>query len=436
MSHIARMTGFPPCGAPSWALAEPPRWRGFAAATTWWQPGDVLAFDFANSRYMREGETASLGAVLSASRTSPATWFTDAGILQPFDANIPAITDGGLYVGEQRTNLVPYSQVFDSWSKTETSAVTPNAGTAPDGTVTADKLFDPTVGTVTCRLAVTVSVASSTNYTYSCLVKPSGASWVYLAPGGGLVLGGGSTWFDVENGVVGTVSAGISASSVTALADGWYRVSVTFTSLPSSAGARVIYIAAVDADNSVTLPSDGTNGVLLWGAQLEAGSFASPPIVTAGASATRLADNLTIPGFSALASAFGFGSGFAGEAIINLTRLDGTTRAIYSAGIGNNDFLHLRIESTNAIAMFARAGSGTVFTLATTAPITTTGIKKIEFAFVPSGGGYLKVTGLAPLTGLGTFTMPPLNGARIGASVGSAYTPLNDPIQRLQQWAV
>src|SRR5690606_20738143 len=74
------------------------------AATAWWRPGDILAFDFANGRYMRDGETASLGAARSASRTSPATWFTDAGILQPFDANVAAITDRGLYAGGQRVN--------------------------------------------------------------------------------------------------------------------------------------------------------------------------------------------------------------------------------------------------------------------------------------------------------------------------------------------
>ena len=83
MSYILRSAGFTPGGSPSWPLSQPPSWRGFAgvpapgfsAGTIWWQPGDVLALDFVNGRYMREGGAASLAAVLSASRTSPATWF-------------------------------------------------------------------------------------------------------------------------------------------------------------------------------------------------------------------------------------------------------------------------------------------------------------------------------------------------------------------------
>ena len=49
-------------------------------------------------------------------------------------------------------------------------------------------------------------------------------------------------------------------------------------------------IAVSDADYAARLPSftgDGTSGVYLWGAQIEAGSFASTYILTTTTAVTR-----------------------------------------------------------------------------------------------------------------------------------------------------
>jgi hypothetical protein len=58
-------------------------------------------------------------------------------------------------------------------------------------------------------------------------------------------------------------------------------------------------IAVVPASNSArlaTFTGDGFSGLFIWGAQLEAGAFASPYIKTEAAQVTRLADSAVMTG--------------------------------------------------------------------------------------------------------------------------------------------
>jgi hypothetical protein len=80
---------------------------------------------------------------------------------------------------------------------------------------------------------------------------------------------------------------------VQALANGWYRVALTVAT--AVAGTNTIVIAGSTGDN--VQDYDGTNGltsIFAWGAQLEAGAFATSPIITTGAAGTRGADAASI----------------------------------------------------------------------------------------------------------------------------------------------
>jgi hypothetical protein len=96
-------------------------------------------------------------------------------------------------------------------------------------------------------------------------------------------------WINLATGALGTVSGTGATASVQTLANGWYRLSLTVAT--AVAGSNTIVIAGSTGDNAQDY--DGTNAltaIYLWGAQVEAGAFATSPIITTGAAGTRGAD--------------------------------------------------------------------------------------------------------------------------------------------------
>ena len=80
-------------------------------------------------------------------------------------------------------------------------------------------------------------------------------------------------------------------STITNYSNGWYRISITSTTTITS----IYYIQLID-NNTTAYTGDGYSSIYIWGAQVEAGSFATSYIKTTGASATRSADNASITG--------------------------------------------------------------------------------------------------------------------------------------------
>jgi hypothetical protein len=131
--------------------------------------------------------------------------------------DIPRIdyTGGGcpsILLEPLRTNLFTYSEDFSQWNSFR-STVTLNATTSPDGTINAD-LVNQDYPTTAVHGGVnkTIAVSTGVKYTYSIFVKKKEYSWIELSES---VTSAAniSTWFDVENGVVGTVGAGFNCSN-------------------------------------------------------------------------------------------------------------------------------------------------------------------------------------------------------------------------------
>ncbi len=213
-----------------------------------------------------------------------------------FDYNPATLAARGLLIEEQRVNLALYSDQFDNvlWIKSNTT-VTANAATSPDGTTTADKLLDSITNTTHAvnQVAVAAAVAGVT-YTFSVFIKAAERGFAFV----GIVGGALNTPFvsiDLTTGSVAAVNGTVVSSSSTAFGNGWWRVTITATTIAIGNVTPEIRVSADGLWANRVYVGNGT-GIFVWGAQLEAGSFATSYIPTVASTVTRAADNATMTG--------------------------------------------------------------------------------------------------------------------------------------------
>ena len=199
-----------------------------------------------------------------------------------FDHDPVTLAARGLLIEEQRTNLLPNSSDFTTgWAKGNTlDTVTANALAAPDGTMTADQHTSAVTSD-----AILYQGGGNLNgvHTTSFFVKPLTMTWVYIRTQEGAT----QKWayFNIATGVVGTVDAGVTAK-IEAFPNGWYRVNATYTH--TNAGPAYAIIGVSSANGS---PGAAGETYFVWGAQQEAGAFATSYIPTTSAAVTRAADS-------------------------------------------------------------------------------------------------------------------------------------------------
>jgi hypothetical protein len=161
-------------------------------------------------------------------------------------------------VAKAAQNLFQQSQALatNPWGQLRVTR-TNNADTAPDGTTTATRVTQASGQTTMGLTGQTVNFAA--NSTVSVFAKPDGKNFIVIQTTSSPVR---RTWFDVQNGTVGTTFVDHTASIVDA-GNGWYRCIV----VSSVAGGDGLSFYLADADNSSTVVDSGS--VLFWGAQLE-----------------------------------------------------------------------------------------------------------------------------------------------------------------------
>lgn len=233
-----------------------------------------------------------------------------AGGGQPrFDHNPTTSESLGLLAEEQRTNQCLQSEDFTTtWSSANQVSITSNTIVAPNGTLTGDKLIADATSNVHFVVQNTGSVSAP--WTFSCYAKAGEYSRVgfsYSATG--------YVFFNLSTGVQeGTVGGAITGTSITAVGNGWYRISFTSTSTASGANIGIYLYNTTYTSGVPTFTGNGFSGAYIWGAQLEAASFATSYIPTTSASATRAADVASMSGAN-FTSWFNAGEGtFYGEA--------------------------------------------------------------------------------------------------------------------------
>jgi hypothetical protein len=209
----------------------------------------------------------------------------------------------GLLIEESRTNQVTYSEGFNAsaWNPSGTlNTRYPNYGVAPDGGGDALMLSpSQSAGSVEHRVRFILSATSSNPVTMSCYMKAAGLRYgAFRAQINGY-------WhqivFDLEQGVTG--SAGIAPAdpdyplndvtsySIKDVGNGWYRCVATYPNITNTDSCQ---IHVMDQDmTDAAWQSEASQygfGILIWGTQVEAGSFPTSYIPTSGSTVTRAAD--------------------------------------------------------------------------------------------------------------------------------------------------
>lgn len=222
-----------------------------------------------------------------------------------------------------RTNMHVRSQEFNdaAWSPLRAS-VSPNAITAPDGTLTADKLIEDNTAANTHFILSfnNVVVTNGVTYTSSVYAKAGARSWVQLQEGQGTTA---AAYFNLATGAIGTVSGtGSPAATITSIGDGWYRLTLRFTAI--GAAARIRLFMATGNGGGV-YSGDGTSYLYLWGAQMEAGSTATSYIPTVAAA-------VAVTDYSVAVSTATFAQAPLDRALLEWTGIDDNAAFIPRAG--------------------------------------------------------------------------------------------------------
>jgi hypothetical protein len=254
---------------------------------------------------------------------------------------------GRLLLEPQRSNVQVNSERFNASGWNLISAgITSNAATAPDGYNGADKMY-ATGGN--SRHINYGSTSGSGTYTFSVFAKAGEKNWLTLR------LDDDSpevnTWFNLSTGTIGTSQGG--NPTITPYGNGWYRCSVTYT----AASTKTIYnvIGVANANGVQEWTPSGTDGLYIWGAQVEAGAYATSYIPTLGTAVTRVADAASRTSATAL---IGQTEGtlfvdFVWGGIPNTL----SDSALFSIGLQQYGTSSIAISSYNA-ALYARVTNG------------------------------------------------------------------------------
>jgi hypothetical protein len=333
-----------------------------------------------------------------------ATRINSSGLIEAVAADAPRFdytlnTGGscrGLLVEEARTNLCLQSEdLTTTWQTNLAGSVTANAAISPDGTQNADQIV--LTGGAFQYVFQNITVTSGQTYTFSFYVRSATAE---------------NTQFRAYGDYIGGTATAVTPTQ------SWVRRTITFVA--GDATATVAF--AVPATGAAV-------SIYIWGAQLEAGAFATSYIPTTTTSLTRNADVVSMTGtnFSswynasegAFLTKFSFPSIPASQFRYVLAANDGTaTNFIAIAGNTTSNVPAGRVIASSSTQ--ASMGGGAI--TANQEAIGVLAYKQDSFAYGQNG---------ATLGTDATGLVPTVNRLDIGA-LGSSFACAH--IQRIAYW--
>ena len=345
--------------------------------------------------------------------------------------NVPRIdyTGGGcprILAEPQRTNNLTASQDLTAsfWNSISTETIVASTVLSPDGTTFGFKAI-PYSGTTTHYVDYDYGFLSMPigEVTYSIFVKPFGYTNFQIAPSSGMH----SRYQNFELTGDGVLGAGdVNGAKIEKIGD-WYRCSVTETSVSASPRVLNIGLPSSGLGRNPSFTGNGTDGVLLWGGQIEEGTYATSYIPTSGSTVTRNQDIFTRDGIGSLinstegvlfAEIASFGTGSATQ-YISITN-------DASSSYGLRILYH-----TNGSVYFQKYVNGTRTTNLATSSITITDFNKLAIRY-NSTTVDVWANGVEILTNADTNAISSGTLNRLGFDIGDELNPFYGKVKQLQ----
>lgn len=256
-----------------------------------WAPlSDSLRLITGYGREVKVGDDV-VARYVNFERLSSATYIDKSGVLRLAAVNEPRFEREGLLIEGASTNFVERSDIA-TW-RTPTEVVVTSGQPSLDGGNAAVKLSKTANNTNSYVRDVLFSVLAGEQVTFSVYAKAGEFKNIRLSCDGTSVWVGNAQprlQVDLATGQVKD-SVGFTSYGVTALSNGWFRLSATITAATDGQTRMSLWVF----DDVWSTSGDGVKGFFVFGAQAEKAGAASSYIPTNGAYGTRSADFPTLP---------------------------------------------------------------------------------------------------------------------------------------------
>ena len=303
-----------------------------------------------------------------------------------------------LLLEPSRTNSITYSNDFSQsiYGKNDLT-ITANQGISPDGTQNANLLV-PNAAVGNRYLSNNTGSNLKINTVF---LKKKELRYVRFGNAQSVVL------VDLENGTISADSVSTNNFTIENYGNGWYRVSC-YNTLDVNLQIQIFF--GIDGSGS-NIATNGTDGVYIYGFEIQNGSYATSYIPTSGTTATRSAETCNNAGD---VNTFNDSEGVL-FAEISVLANDGTNRYFSLSDGSISNRVNIFFDSNSKLRGYYNGLSGSIII-----NIDTTVNNKIAFKY-KSGDSAFWVNGIEVATRADSLSLVGLNSISFDLGGGSDF---------------